>query len=336
MGKDDEMMARAIRNADMARLNSSPNPWVGSVLVTAAGEIFDGATSPVGGDHAEAECLAKAGPATHDATLYSTLEPCCHTGNTPPCTEALIEAGVKRVVVGVVDPDEKVNGQGIASLQANGIDVEIGVKEEEVRAQLLPYLHHRTTGRPYVVVKVAASLDGKIAAADGSSQWITGSAARREAHRLRAYSDAVCVGAETVRKDNPRLTVRDWMPQEASEGALDPKRVVLGKAPQGALIHPCIEMSGEIENILTELGESGVLQLLVEGGGNTISKFHSSGLVDRYEIFFAAALFGGDNAVSMLSGNGAVPVEDLWRGQIVKLSQLGDDFQVSVVPKLIK
>ncbi len=336
MGKDDEMMARAIRNADRARLSSSPNPWVGSVLVTPAGKIFDGATSPVGGDHAEAECLAKAGSATHGATLYSTLEPCCHTGNTPPCTEALIEAGVKRVVVGVVDPDEKVNGQGIASLQANGIDVEIGVKEEEVRAQLLPYLHHRTTGRPYVVVKVAASLDGKIAAADGSSQWITGSAARQEAHRLRAYSDAVCVGAETVRKDNPRLTVRDWVPQEASEGALDPKRVVLGKAPQGALVHPCIEMSGEIENILNELGESGVLQLLVEGGGNTISKFHSSGLVDRYEIFFAAALFGGDNAVSMLSGNGAVPVEDLWRGQIVKLSQLGDDFQVSVVPKLIK
>ena len=332
---DLEMMERAIQNAASARLSSSPNPWVGSVLVVPSGDIFDGATLPAGGDHAEVTCLTEAIGNTRGSTLYTTLEPCCHIGNTPPCTESIISAEVDRVVIGVLDPDERVNGKGVAALRSSGIEVEVGIRGDEVKAQLLPYLHHRTTGRPYVVVKVAATLDGRIAAQDGSSQWITGSAAREEAHRLRAYSDAVCVGAETVRKDNPKLTVRDWKPTMENGYELNPLRVVLGKAPQDASIHPCLEMGGDIERVLDDLGKRGILQLLVEGGANTISRFHSSGLVDRYEIFFAPAFFGSDGAISMLTGHGASTIEDLWRGEITKLSQLGEDIQLTLVPKFI-
>ena len=336
-GRNDElMMERALGNAEAVRLTASPNPWVGSVLVTPSGEVFDGSTMPVGAEHAEVNCLLKADTETSGSTLYTTLEPCCHSGNTPPCTEALVEAGIDRVVVGIIDPDKRVNGQGVAYLRAHGVEVEVGIKEDEVRSQLLPYIHHRTTGRPYVVVKVASTLDGRIASADGTSKWITGPQAREEAHKLRAYSDAICVGAETVRLDNPRLTVRDWSPASGSRNELDPIRIVLGQAPENSLIHPCIEMGGEIEDILDELGERGILQLLVEGGGNTISRFHDSGYVDRYEIFFAAAFFGGEDSVSMLSGAGVSDVEDLWRGRIVSISQRGDDFQVTVEPKLIK
>ena len=333
---DELMMERALGNAEAVRLTASPNPWVGSVLVTPSGEVFDGSTMPVGAEHAEVNCLLKADTETSGSTLYTTLEPCCHSGNTPPCTEALVQAGIDRVVIGIIDPDKRVNGQGVADLRANGVQVEVGVKEDEVKSQLLPYIHHRTTGRPYVVVKVASTLDGRIAASDGTSKWITGPQAREESHKLRAYSDAVCVGAETVRLDNPRLTVRDWSPASGLPKELDPLRIVLGEAPENSLIHPCIEMVGEIEDILYELGERGILQLLVEGGGKTISRFHDSGYVDRYEIFFAAAFFGGEDSVSMLSGDGVSGIEDLWRGRIVDLSQRGDDFQVTVEPKLIK
>jgi len=335
---DQQMMERAIRNADRARLISSPNPWVGSVLVAPSGEIFDGSTLPVGSDHAEAICLSAATQllgTVKGSTLYTTLEPCCHVGETSPCTEAIISAEVGRVVIGILDPDERVDGKGVEALQTGGIEVEVGVLGEDVHAQLLPYIRHRTTGRPYVVVKVAATLDGRIAAPDGSSQWITGPAAREESHRLRAYSDAVCVGAETIRIDNPKLTVRDWKPMEADGISLDPLRVVFGEVSKDALVHPCLEMKGDLEDVLDDLGDRGILQLLVEGGASTISRFHSSGLVDRYEIFFAPAFLGGDDALSMLTGDGVPTIEGLWRGEITKLSQLDEDIQVTLVPKFI-
>ncbi len=335
---DRQMMERAMDNADRARLISSPNPWVGSVLVTPTGEIFDGSTLPAGRDHAETICLSTATQllgTVKGSTLYTTLEPCSHIGKTPPCTEAIINAEVARVVIGIHDPDERVNGKGVEVLRTGGIDVEVGIMAEEVQAQLSPYLHHRSTGRPYVVVKVAATLDGRIAAPDGSSQWITGPAARVESHRLRAYSDAVCVGAETIRIDNPKLTVRDWKPMVDDEVLLDPLRVVLGEIPKDALVHPCLEMKGDLEDVLDDLGERGVIQLLVEGGASTISRFHSSGLVNRYEIFFAPAFFGGDEALSMLAGEAVSTIEGLWRGEITKLSQLDDDIQVTLVPKFI-
>ena len=202
-------MAEAITAAAAVRHRTSPNPWVGAVVVTADGQSFAGATEPPGGRHAEVVALDVAGDAARGATVYTTLEPCCHHGRTGPCTDALLAAGVTRVVVGIEDPDANVAGQGVAHLRAAGVDVEVGVLADEVRRQLAPYRKHRETGRPWIVLKLAATIDGRTAAPDGTSQWITGHAARADAHRLRAESQAILVGAGTVRADDPALTVRD-------------------------------------------------------------------------------------------------------------------------------
>src|SRR3954447_18243453 len=205
--RDDRLMGQAIAAAAMARPITSPNPWVGAVIVSPDHAVFSGATQPPGGAHAEIGALSAAGDRARNATVYVTLEPCAHTGRTPPCADALVEAGVRRVVVGIEDPEDHVAGRGIDRLRAAGIDVEVGLLGDEVTAQLAPYLKHRRTGRPWVVLKLAATLDGHSAAPDGSSRWITGREARADAHRLRAVSDAVIVGAGTVRADDPALTV---------------------------------------------------------------------------------------------------------------------------------
>ena len=254
----DEHMARAVALANAVRTRTSPNPWVGSVVVTPDGATFEGATEPPGGPHAEVVALQRAGGAASGSTLYVTLEPCAHQGRTPPCTDAIVEAGVARVLVALEDPDPLVSGRGIQTLRDAGIQVDVGEGAAEVAAQLAPYLKHRRTGRPYVVLKMAASVDGRTAAPDGSSQWITGPDARADAHRMRAESDAVIVGANTVRTDDPALTVRD------AEGD-DPLRVVLGRAPEDARAQPALEMSGALDDVLAQLGEQGVVQAMVEG-----------------------------------------------------------------------
>jgi diaminohydroxyphosphoribosylaminopyrimidine deaminase/5-amino-6-(5-phosphoribosylamino)uracil reductase len=255
--------------------------------------------------------------------MYTTLEPCAHHGRTPPCADALIEAGIARVVIGLVDPDPIVSGQGITQLQEAGLDVVLGVGATAVQAQLAPYLKHRSTGRPWVVLKMAASLDGRTSAPDGSSQWITGPEARADAHRLRAESDAVIVGAGTVRADDPALTVRD------ADGP-DPMRVVLGKAPADAKVHPCVELEGPLPEVLDELGRLGVLQAMVEGGPTVAGAFHREGLVDRYVLYLAPALFGGDDASGVFAGAGAETMADVWRGRIASVAQLGDDLRVEL------
>ena len=180
---DRECMTRAIAAAAQVRCATSPNPWVGAVVRAADGTIAEGATREVGRDHAEIVALKSAGGAARGSTVYVTLEPCSHTGRTGPCADALIEAGVARVVVAMADPDARVNGQGVERLRAAGITVDVGLYEDRVRQQLAPYIKHRTTGRPWVVLKLAASMDGFTAAPDGSSQWITGPAARADGHR---------------------------------------------------------------------------------------------------------------------------------------------------------
>jgi diaminohydroxyphosphoribosylaminopyrimidine deaminase/5-amino-6-(5-phosphoribosylamino)uracil reductase len=321
-------MRRAIDLASGVRTSTSPNPWVGAVLATAAGATFDGATEPPGGRHAEIVALdaaRAAGADTTGATMFTTLEPCSHHARTGPCTEALIAAGVARVVVGIDDPDTRVAGRGIEELRAAGITVDEGVCADLVHAQLAPYVKHRTTGRPWVLLKLAASLDGRTAAADGSSQWITGSAARADSHRLRAESDAVIVGAGTVRTDDPALTVRDAVGE-------DPLRVVLGRAPAGARVHPCVELEGPLVDVLDELGRRGVVQAMVEGGPTVAGAFHREGLVDRYVVYLAPALFGGDDGRPLMAGAGAASIDDVWRGRITNVQQLGDDLKVEMEP----
>jgi diaminohydroxyphosphoribosylaminopyrimidine deaminase/5-amino-6-(5-phosphoribosylamino)uracil reductase len=325
---DAEHMRRAIALAASVRSRTAPNPWVGCVVVGPGGEqdTYAGATARPGGPHAEVTALRAAGDSARGATVFTTLEPCAHHGRTPPCTDALVEAGVARVVVGIEDPDPHVAGQGLAALRAAGVEVTLGVEADAVGEQLAPYLKHRTTGQPWVVLKMAASLDARTAAPDGSSRWITGPAARRDVHLLRALSDAVLVGAGTVRADDPLLTVR-------LDDGIDhpqPLRVVLGKAPAGAKVHPALELSGDLHEVLAELGRRGVLQLLVEGGASVAHDFHAAGLVDRYVLYLAPVLFGGDDARPLFAGPGAGTIGDVWKGRLVSVERLGDDLRVEV------
>jgi diaminohydroxyphosphoribosylaminopyrimidine deaminase/5-amino-6-(5-phosphoribosylamino)uracil reductase len=336
-------MARAVELAHGVRTTTSPNPWVGCVLVDAAGGVVgEGATAAPGGPHAEVAALAVAGERARGATAYVTLEPCAHEGRTPPCTDALVRAGVSRVVAGVGDPDRHVAGAGFRALEAAGVEVTIGMLAAAVSDQLRPYLVHRGTGRPFVVLKLATTLDGRTAAPDGSSRWITGPEARRDVHRLRAESDAVLVGAGTVRSDDPALTVREGDAAGGGDGSGDrdgaggpgrqPLRVVLGRAPAGARIRPALEMDGDLGTVLDELGRRGVVQLLVEGGAHVAHAFHYAGLVDRYVWYVAPAFLGGDDGRPVFAGAGAATMAAAWRGRLVSVSQLGGDLRIDVEP----
>ena len=325
--EDEIWMQAAVGLARSVRAVTPPNPWVGAVLVPAGdAPVTEGATEPPGGRHAEVQALELAGDTARGSTLYTTLEPCSHHGRTPPCADAVIRAGVRRVVVGIVDPDPQVSGLGVERLRDAGIDVDVGVLASEVEDLLAPYLKHRRTGLPWVVLKLAATLDGRIAAPDGSSKWITGPEARADAHRLRAESDAIAVGAGTVRADDPALTVRD-APGE------DPIRVVLGAAPEGARVHPAVEHSGELPRLLDELGSRGVLQLLVEGGSRVAWSFLSAGLVDQYVLYLAPVLLGGDDGVPLFRGPGAASLDEAWRGAIASVRRLGPDLRVDLLAR---
>jgi diaminohydroxyphosphoribosylaminopyrimidine deaminase / 5-amino-6-(5-phosphoribosylamino)uracil reductase len=319
-------MTAALAAAATVRATTSPNPWVGAAVISADGaRVAVGATEPPGGRHAEIVALDAAGPAARGATLVCTLEPCSHHGRTPPCTDAIIAAGVRRVVVAITDPDPLVAGTGIDALRRAGLDVDLGLLADDAAAQLAPYLHHRRTGRPYVICKLAMSADGGIAAADGTSQWITGEAARRDAHRLRAESDAILVGAGTVRADDPALTVRHV------DGD-DPLRVVLGSAPDGARVHPCLEWNRSLDELLDELGGRGVMQLMVEGGARVVGSFHAAGLVDRYVLYLAPALFGGADARPAIDTATAATIGDIWRGRFDRIERVGDDVRLELIP----
>ena len=331
---DGEWMRRALDAAEGVRGLTAPNPWVGAVVVPAPGDgstWFSAATAPPGGPHAEAAALSAAGPMADLATLYVTLEPCAHHGRTPPCTDAIIGSGIRRVVVGIEDPDPQVSGRGMAALRAAGIEVDIGVEADAANRQLAAYLKHRNTGRPWVVLKLAAALDGGTAAPDGTSQWITGPAARKDAHRLRAQSDAVLVGAGTVRADDPSLTVR-LAPDDPyfRSPAQQPVRVVLGRAPAGAAVWPVIELGGDLGQVLDQLGSRGIVQVLVEGGATVAHAFHRSGLVDRYVLYLAPALFGGNDARPLFDGPGAPTLGELWRGRVLSVTSLEGDLRVEL------
>ena len=322
---DAELMRRAIDAGEKARLHAPPNPWVGALIVDELGVVVaEGHTQVPGEAHAEVDALRRAGARSRGATMVVTLEPCDHVGRTPPCTAAIIDAGVRRVIVGTLDPDARVAGRGVSALRDAGVVVDVGVEEDAVRTQLAPYLWHRTTGRPYVVAKVAATLDGVVAMADGTSQWITGEGARRDAHVVRAQSQAIVVGAGTVRADDPRLTARlDGI-------VLEPLRVVLGAAPENARARPCWERSGDLGAILDELGKSDVLQVLVEGGPTTTSAFIAAGLVNRVVWYAAPALAGSLGTRGALGTLTTATIGALRRGRVVDVRRIGDDVRIDL------
>lgn len=324
------LMRRAVDVAWSARIRARPNPWVGAVLVCPDGRVFEGSTNEPGGPHAEVAAIAaarEAGAPTAGATLVCTLEPCDHTGRTGPCTRAIVDAGITHVAYAIDDPDSRVSGAGRARLAAAGIDVTVGVLADEVTEQLAPYLHHRRTGRPYVVLKMALTLDSRTVAPAGA-RWITGDAARTRVHALRAESDAIVVGIGTVLADDPELTVRHVI-------GPSPRRIVLSRnaaVPAGARVNPCDTWSRGIDGLLDELGRDGALQVLVEGGPAVAGAFHAAGLIDRYVLHVAPVLGGNSGAAGMFP-RGTHEPGALADNRLVSATVLGDDLELVLEPR---
>lgn len=332
------MMRRALAIAARGRGRVEPNPMVGCVIVRGGRIVGEGWHRRFGGPHAEVFALRQAGANAKRADVFVTLEPCCHFGKTPPCTNALIAAGVRRVVAAIRDPFDQVAGKGLRSLRNAGIVTEGGLCAAEAENLAAPYLKHRRTGRPWVILKWAQSIDGKIADRDGKSQWISGEAARRLTHRWRGEVDAIIVGIETALRDDPRLTARTGRPKRiAARVVLDArlrlphtsklvrtakqtpliiaasrdatrrntsKRRRLASAGAEILTLPARAGRVDLAALLDELGRRKMLNVMVEGGGQVLGSFFDADLADECRIFVSPRLLGGDAAASALPGRG--------------------------------
>lgn len=323
-----EGMGAALEISRRARIIAPPNPWVGCTIYVEGELVGSGSTRPAGGWHAERVALAEAGKRSVGATMFVTLEPCSHTGRTPPCTQAIISAGIKRVYVGTIDPDIRVRGAGVSALTAAGIEVHVGLMEEEIIGELVPYVKHRSLAKPWVVLKLAMSLDGKIAAKDGGSTWITAEAARDAVHRRRSQVQAVLVGAGTVRQDDPRLTAR--LPKDV-EYPRQPRRLVYGKIPSGARLVDGEEVSGDVEAVLLRLANEGVLELMVEGGSVVAGAFHDRREIDEYLMYIAPAILGG-GTLEAVGGEGTEIIAEALRGEFATVRRVGADLEVVMLP----
>lgn len=352
-------MRRALELAERARGLTSPNPMVGAVVVDAGSIVGEGFHAAAGRPHAEVEALAAAGGRAQGATLYVTLEPCAHWGRTPPCVPVVAAAGVRRVVAAIRDPNPQVAGRGLEILRQAGVEVTVGVLQQEAADQNRVWIAAVMRGRPHVTLKGAMTLDGRIADVHGESRWITGDAARQEAHRLRSESDAIVVGVGTVLQDDPRLTVRldrPW-PREPFRVVLDtsartpadarliragtPARalIVVGEAapPErvraleraGANVLLARTREGRVEpaSVLTALWARDVRGVLVEGGGEVHAAFLDASLVDRVALFMAPRLLGGRGAPSVVSGAGRA-LKDAVRLGHLSVRQVGEDLLI--------
>jgi diaminohydroxyphosphoribosylaminopyrimidine deaminase / 5-amino-6-(5-phosphoribosylamino)uracil reductase len=362
---DGEVMRRALAQGDTARRRTAPNPWVGAVVVRDGEIVGEGATQPPGGAHAEIEALRAAGDRARGGALYTTLEPCSHQGRTGPCVAAIADAGVARVVVALEDPDPQVSGQGIAELRARGVTVDVGIGADDAARALAPYLLHRRLGRAFTVVKTAMSLDGRIAARDGSSRWITGAASRADSHALRADSQAVVVGAGTALADHPSLTARDVNPpvqhqplrvlldatgRVPAEGplfdaALAPTLVVttdaapdhaqqawLGAGAKVLSVPAATTGAGvDLAATLEVLAGLGVLQALVEGGAALSGALVEAGLADRLVTYVAPTMLGRDGRPALdLAGPARIADAPRWR--LVHVARVGTDVRLDYEP----
>jgi len=355
---DERYMRMALRLARRGAGRTSPNPMVGAVLARGGQIIATGYHHRAGADHAEIAALKQAGRRARGATLYINLEPCDHAGRTPPCTLALINAGIRKVVAGMIDPNPRVAGKGIRRLRRAGIEVEVGALESECRRLNASFIKYITKKLPFVILKLAASLDGKIATRTGNSQWITGKAAREFVHRMRNEVDAVVVGVETVIGDNPRLTCR-------IPGGRDPWRVILDghlRIPVTArLLRPStrgktivvtglkaspnriralqargaevwrlpLRKDGVPWNLLlARLAHMGAMSVMIEGGAVTATGALARKVVDRIFFFYAPKIIGGD-AKSMIGSLGIARVASAVRLKNPDVQKLGEDFLIS-------
>jgi diaminohydroxyphosphoribosylaminopyrimidine deaminase/5-amino-6-(5-phosphoribosylamino)uracil reductase len=329
--QDDDFMRIALREALRGRGHTSPNPLVGAVIVKGGREIARGHHAYFGGPHSEIVALSKLRKdQARGATLYVNLEPCCCYGKTPPCTDAIIAARIRRVVIGCEDPNPLVSGKGIAALRASGIEVTTGVLEDQAQRLNAPYLTFVTQKRPWVLLKMAQTLDGRLALASGKSRWITGQEARREAHRLRSFLDTVLIGVRTVIQDDPELTVRLVRGRNPLRVILDSRlripltaRVLHHRDPEKTIIFTTEKASARKRNALQRTGaqvfqvraskegfvdlraalrqmaQMSVQSLMVEGGGTVHRSFLRSGCADRLIVTIAPKLIGADGIASV-------------------------------------
>lgn len=344
-------MRWAIQLSQKGRCTAPPNPWVGCVIVKEGEIVGEGFHEAAGKKHAEIVALESAGSRAHGSTLYVTLEPCAHYGRTPPCTDALVRAGIKKVIIPFLDPDPQVSGKGVETLKKAGIEVEIGVGKEDAEYSLAPYLFQRKNARPFCLLKAAISLDGKIAARDSSSQWITGEEARKDAHLLRAESQALLVGSGTALRDNPQLTVR-----HISYTGKPPLRVLLdtkGRVPvEGSLADTTLAPTliytshqGQAENwkkrgaevvlvesinlkrVVEDLGRKQIIQLLVEGGGLIHSAFINAQLANRFILYMGNCLLG-EEGKSFIPDLTVSTISQAPRWQLENICRLNNDVRL--------
>jgi diaminohydroxyphosphoribosylaminopyrimidine deaminase/5-amino-6-(5-phosphoribosylamino)uracil reductase len=359
-------LARAIELAEQGRGRVSPNPLVGAVIANGEGVDGEGFHSAIGAPHAEVKAIGAAGGRDlSDSTLYVSLEPCCHHGRTPPCTDAIRQAGIKRVVVASDDPSEHASGRGLGILRDEGVEVVLADGDLAERARLLnqPFRKHARTGRPWVLFKSAMTLDGKVATSSGDSKWISGETSRNRAHHWRGECDAVAVGIGTALSDDPLLTARLPAP---TRPARQPRRVVfdsLGRLPLSAnlvrgarripltvvvsraapraatdaleahgvdvIVAPGANEPARVVSALDQLGAAGIGSILLEGGPHLAGAFLDAGEIDEIRLFLAPVILGGRKARDPIEGEGVELIADAARALTLDCDQVGDDLLVS-------
>ena len=329
-----KMMQKALTLAEKARGFTAPNPIVGAVIVKDEKIIGKGWHHGAGQPHAEVEAIRSAAPELlKGADIYVTLEPCCTTGRTPPCTDAIIKAGIARVFAGCTDSNGKHAGKGFEILRNAGISVETGILEEKCIAANRAFFHYITGKKPFVLLKMASTLDGKIATKSGNSQWITSAAARKRVQRLRKNSDAILVGSATYLLDSPSLTIRT----NSGKVLRTPLRFIATSHPEKLNVRPgweCVSLQkkDDWDLFLSDLGRRGVMQLLIEGGGTLAASALSAGIVDEIEFHYAPKILGGAESRTVCDGKNpeilaeAVPVSNM------KIMKCGTDFIVTGIP----
>lgn len=356
----EEYFTRAFNLAEKGRGKTSPNPFAGAVIVKNNRIVGEGYTQPCGQDHAEIQALKKAGAETKDAEMYVTLEPCSHYGKTPPCTEAIIKAGIKKVFAGIQDPNPKVNGSGFKRLKEAGIKVKKGLREKDIRKQLEYYLTYITRKRPFIIMKNAVSLDGNISTISGDSKWISSKEARKDTHILRNEVDGILTGSGTVEADDPLLNVR----LSASDACRHPLRFILDSnlktSPNSklaksarqiktvifkdsayqnpdkekALLKHSVEIIGvskdqnglDLTEILPKIYDFEITSLMIEAGAKVASSFMKSGFVDKLYYYIAPKIIGGNKSV--FSELKLKKLKDCFKIDIDKIEKIGDDIKI--------
>ena len=352
-----DYMQRALELAGTALGLTSPNPAVGAVIVSGGEVVGEGCTQPPGADHAEVVALRQAGNSSRGATMYVTLEPCCHSGRTPPCTRAIIEAGISQVHIATLDPNPLVAGKGRAELEEAGIETRLGEREQEARRLNEAYIKFITSGQPFVTVKFAISLDGKIATWTGDSHWISCEQSRRFVHGLRRASDAVMVGVDTALLDDPRLTAREGGDEryplriivDSRARILPTARVfsqpgrTLVATTTGADAEAVKELEAagaevlrlppwkslvDLNKLFAELSRREIVSVLVEGGSTLLGSLFDGGMVDKVVAFIAPVIIGGAEAKSAVGGQGADRIGQALRLSDISMESCGHDVMV--------